>query len=609
MRTKVYGKRTKGLLAERRDPFGQESPKLVASAETRFGEHLGPLQEKTGNVGRVNVGERGINEARKKHTKNKKEGGCKAGEIVKTGCPLDASTRPEVVKEKDKAFRTSIDTGRGVVSIPPLSYPTTPAVQERLEQSTRNFSGQSQKARSTAGSLARREESHKDDNQIARSRIMPDLDDISILFERKLVVSVSKKHRSTNHMSNIQSPQDVVLTNSEQPAPLDANTKSYLMPLLGCKTVGQMVEIFQAWLDDRISFLDVRKIGEGSFGEVYRATSNDNDTVVMKIIPLNARKGRGSRSFTSIEAASNELQLLEKMQKVPGFVEFRGACVLRGHMPWQLVQRWNEFKAEGRTVESKDPNKKISYPDDQLWLLIEMSDAGTNLEPGHYRPPALQDRMLGHKYVSVQRTWDIYWQIVRALAKAEVFNKFEHRDLHLGNICASDTRSQHDDEDLSLVPRENAKPLSLDHTGVQVTIIDYSLARASVGEDKVLCYDFMRNDSLLQGEGDLQYDIYRHMAEELGKKRCAEFEPKTNVLWLSYLVTKLLEVTVELSDEARHERDGYITRTAKMRAILDKVKESLRLEERHAWQVSSAGDLLDFGTRRSWFSAEEILVG
>jgi hypothetical protein len=390
-------------------------------------------------------------------------------------------------------------------------------------------------------------------------------------------------------------------------ATLDSDTIPYISPLLACKNVSPLVENFQAWTTQRIHILSFLKIGEGSFGEVYRVTAKNADTVIMKIVPLNARKGRGSRSYTSIEAAATEVRLLERMQKIPGLVEFRGACVLQGRMPMELVTEWNRYKEQGRTVESKDPNKKSAYAETQLWLLVEMSDAGINLEPGYYRPPGWEEIKPGERYLSIQRTWDIFWQVVRAVAKAEVYAEFEHRDLHLGNICAKDTREASDEEDLTLVDRDEDTPFSLNHTGIQVTIIDYSLSRAWADDTDILFYEFKKDDAIMKGEGNLQYDIYRCMAEATKEEGWKSFVPKTNVLWLSYILHKLLDVTIGLSAEAMVEREGKVTTTRKLRDALEEVKGKMVLQERNDWNLGSANDIIDLGMELGWFRPDDII--
>jgi len=310
------------------------------------------------------------------------------------------------------------------------------------------------------------------------------------------------------------------------------------------------------------------------------------------------------------------------MQRVPGFVEFRGACVVVGAMPTPLIHEWVSYRDAGRTVGTRDPRKKGSYGNGQLWLVLEMGDAGGNLEPGCYMPPSFGRRWEGGmRYLSVKRSWDVYWQVVGAVAKAEVWAGFEHRDLHLGNLCAKEGPVPgNEDEDLALVGPEEDPCFGLRYTGVEVTVIDYSLSRAQGTGTEVLFCDFLKDEDLLRGEGDLQYDIYRYMAEAVGAGGSGEggcgreggagrYVPKTNVLWLAYLIRKLLDVTQTLSEEAMRESRGKVTRVRRMRGILEGVRNMLKFEEREGWEVGSAGGLVELGVKRGWFRGEEVLGG
>ncbi|MCJ1315029.1 hypothetical protein MMC15_000343 [Xylographa vitiligo] len=609
MRTKVYGKKGRGLLGNRSAVFEQDSPKSSFGREGENTKAFKPiLQEKSVNL------PGGIDKKKDSCDDSQNLGGCKTRCRVCAHQNTANSIEQAVIKKHRKkkhpqavekttisatieTFTKSDTVLLGDSAQNPLEYDRYADVVRPslvLPSTIRNFGPEESMSQPRTKSP-----------QISSKCI---IDEVAMLLQDKLVVTenLNPHHKDITPVC-IHTPKPSPAFH-EQPAFLDTETACYVSPLLACKNVSGRVENFQAWTNERMSFLKMQKIGEGSFGEVYRATSG-GETVIMKIIPLNARKGRGSRTFTSIEAAANEVQLLEKMQRIPGFVEFRGTCVLQGCMPTQLVKEWNDYRAQGRTIESRDPNKKNAYLENQLWLLIEMSDAGTNLNPGCYMPCDIKCYTPGDRYLSVHRSWDIFWQIVKALAKAEVYAEFEHRDLHLGNICARNTGATVDKENLTLVSSAEATPFSLDNTGVQVTIIDYSLARARADEDRILSYDFMKNDSLLRGEGDIQYDVYRYMAEAMGKKHCKEFVPKTNVLWLSHLIIKLLEVTVEPSEEAKFEEEGRITVTAKMKAILEQVRNTTEMSQRETWVLQSAGEMLELGTRNRWFSLEEIIGG
>lgn len=417
---------------------------------------------------------------------------------------------------------------------------------------------------------------------------------------------------------------------------------THLAPLLACKTVSPTPTAFPTWTSLRHS-LHFHKIGEGSFGEVYRAHKG-RSSCVLKLVPLNAATGPGSRAFTSVAAAVSEVRLLERMQRMPGFVAFRGACVVVGAMPGVLVAEWVRWRREGREGGSRDPRRRGAYKGvGQAWLVLEMGDAGEALEG------VLKSETRGKGWVSVEKAWDVFWQTVLALAKAEVYAEFEHRDLHLGNICVRDTgidtrgyvghSHSHPHPhthphpyppppvESEMIARGQKPFFGVRNTGVEVTIIDYSLSRAQgtgegegEGEAEVLFTDFLEGSAeaggILAGVGDAQYDVYRYMAEEMGGeggKGCKAYRPRTNVLWAAYLVGKLLEGVGEVGEvggEGRAgEGDGMVTRTRRMREVLEVVSEALRFEDRAGWGVGSAGALVEWGVREGWFREEEVLGG
>lgn len=49
----------------------------------------------------------------------------------------------------------------------------------------------------------------------------------------------------------------------------------------------------------------------------------------------------------------------------------------------------------------------------------------------------------------------------------------------------------------------------LNCSGFEATILDFTLSRAKIGDDKVAWYDLESDPNLFLGEGLLQYQVYR----------------------------------------------------------------------------------------------------
>lgn len=84
----------------------------------------------------------------------------------------------------------------------------------------------------------------------------------------------------------------------------------------------------------------------------------------------------------------------------------------------------------------------------------------------------------------------------------------------------------------------NGKNIEILTHGVRATIIDYTLSRI-VYKNCCLYQDLSADPELFEAAGDYQYDIYRLMKAQTNN--CWEtFEPYTNVLWLHYIIDKMI---------------------------------------------------------------------
>lgn len=315
---------------------------------------------------------------------------------------------------------------------------------------------------------------------------------------------------------------------------------------------------------------------------------------VFKLIPIKSKTGKGSRApdQTLIEDAVSEVKALATMAEIDGFVEFRSARVLQGSMP-QLLQDLNTDWEN----QHSDENTQIIYPKEQLWLLVEMSDAGTDLETllkkGFPNGDQLHKPEEGAK-LTIQQTWDIFWGTAEALARGEALANFEHRDLHPGNICITNRPTKK--------PSKPDKTTTPKLTNLKVTIIDYTLSRATLDDDSVLANSMKDRGIFAQTSFDetdnRQYNIYRSMKRliEGGPNvrhgmKWHEYVPMTNILWLYHILKLLVDNTEFFSKDPTGKSFPLLTErklAQRLAQILGRVNP-LNMQE---WLYLSAGDVV-----------------
>lgn len=96
------------------------------------------------------------------------------------------------------------------------------------------------------------------------------------------------------------------------------------------------------------------------------------------------------------------------------------------------------------------------------------------------------------------------------MAVAENQLKFEHRDLHWGNILLKSVRAT-----TKLHYYINGDKIVVDSKGVEVTIIDFTLSRVEF-DDVVIFNNLSLDNELFAATGDYQFDIYRLMKKATG---------------------------------------------------------------------------------------------
>lgn len=422
----------------------------------------------------------------------------------------------------------------------------------------------------------------------------------------------STQHLTSQDNSGIAPPRTLRSTRHRRdaldPAPvrnlsLDQKTVEHLNPLTQLDCVSRTRDI-QLWHAEWTSLCTISKIAEGSYGSVFRMSDKKKSQpeTIGKLMPLRAKSGVGSRraSNTTIEAAASEVKLLELMSDVPGFVMFRAAEVLIGALPRALRDEYRAYSAKEYGSNGGSSGADAWFPNHQAWLFIEMDDAGFELDDALTGAAdgsgLLQVSMAGQRFLTVKRTRDIVWGVVEALMRGEQVHRFEHRDLHLSNICVKVNKGEEVDSGYELIPPA---------TNVHVTIIDYTLSRATM-PDNSLIFNPMGDLNLFQGDGsfDIQFDIYRHMKELVTEPNAAKegwdaHVPITNVLWISFLLRKLMEWTPR-PEETGAEQELWQSLSA-LTLVID-------LDYRWTWDLLSACDVaryMEVGKEEFWEDVKE----
>jgi serine/threonine-protein kinase haspin len=365
--------------------------------------------------------------------------------------------------------------------------------------------------------------------------------------------SISRKHSGASPSRKPQLP-----TPEPTPEPDDVHVV-YASPLLSL-SYGKKIVTFESWSSELEPHFEITKIAEASFSEVYRlsalnATGISSQESVLKIVALKTppdaplpcqlqtrsvrdREGQVEKEMaeryendvwkSEVADVLSEVKLLQNLNHIPGFTNFRDLTILQGRPSSAFSnawKTWNKSRPRGKKSEFPDPSKKTSYDDTQLWAIVEMQDAGSDCEK------LMEQGGLS----SIWEVWDVFWGVSLSVAKAEEACRFEHRDLHMGNICVRPSRAG---GDITNITVEDPMRRKFRFTGIETTVIDYTLSRADIlsstsrrssstsvrtvtsssshpdiTEQDVAWLDLNKDSALFEGDAseEYQYEIYRYM--------------------------------------------------------------------------------------------------
>ncbi|KAF7792874.1 hypothetical protein EIP86_003975 [Pleurotus ostreatoroseus] len=350
-----------------------------------------------------------------------------------------------------------------------------------------------------------------------------------------------------------------------------------------------------------------QKIGEASYSEVFGIGD-----VVLKVIPLRDQDTKSTLDDSDSPAPSDAKDVLKEIivtramgEMCDGFVELLRTYIVRGKYPSLLLDLWDEYNDKKGSENVRPDTFTVS----QVYAIIVLPNGGPDLEA----------------YTFPKGGWrqasSLFWQVARTLAIAEDLVHFEHRDLHWGQILVKSA-------DVPTQPRlSKSKKIPMDHDayGVKATVIDLGLSRMDPDdEDDTGGVHFTPfDDEVFEGEGDYQFDVYRMMRSHIGTS-WETYRPLTNVMWLHYIVDKLLnakrlrapmvprksivastyserecyECLLEVEGVLRAAIASYEVGTGKKGRRKTQIAAKTRVSD--AACPRTAADMLDFGVERGW---------
>ncbi|XP_018495388.1 serine/threonine-protein kinase haspin [Galendromus occidentalis] len=263
----------------------------------------------------------------------------------------------------------------------------------------------------------------------------------------------------------------------------------------------------------------VHILGVGGFGIAVAVRDGEGLLSVLKLIPLEEEKMTHILREIFITASVSNLKSCYGDRV--GFPKYQNCAIVSAPLDSRI-----EFLLE----DTKDGHYFVS-PSMTKWLAIEIEYGGNNLRQ-YARAPEGNLRLKHHG-----DALSILAQVINTLAIAEANLEFEHRDCHWENILILEEEPSECDR---VFLESNGRIHSIPSFGMKVMLIDFGLARCRTPHG-VEFLDVKRIfPAILQQSGSVQYDMYRRLSKAIGGS-WRGFRPRTNALWIEYLVDKLLD--------------------------------------------------------------------
>ncbi|PRQ42503.1 putative non-specific serine/threonine protein kinase [Rosa chinensis] len=305
-----------------------------------------------------------------------------------------------------------------------------------------------------------------------------------------------------------------------------------LLEVCGQSSPSKLQDVFSKYCDPE----EIEKVGEGTYGEAFKVGN-----CVCKIVPID-----GNLRVNGVEVQKRSEELLEEVvlsrtlnylrgnddnvQNVcTTFIETKDLRVCQGSYDTALIKAWEAWD-ENCPSENDHPE---AFPENQFYVVFVLEHGGKDLE--------------SFVLLNFDEARSLLIQVTAALAVAEAAYEFEHRDLHWGNILLRRSGS------VTMQFTLEGKQMLIRTFGLAISIIDFTLSRINTGE-AILFLDLSSDPELFNGpKSDKQSETYRKM-KKVTQDHWKESFPRTNVLWLLYLVDILL-LNKAFDRTSKDERD------------------------------------------------------
>ena len=401
---------------------------------------------------------------------------------------------------------------------------------------------------------------------------------------------------------------------------------------------------FPAFATRLLSNFDVSKSGEGSYSEclLLKHKTNPSDVAILKIIPfdlsdpilVSAPPTDSSETTifnSTVEAVLREVQILSALSPHHGFAQLRSCHVVHGKWHDGFLDAYHAFRQTHPDL-AVNPLPTERWGEDMIYGVIEMDNAGSDLE-SLVKPSAFQ-------------VFDAFWMSVVLLAVVEKECEFEHRDLHMSNICYREREvgSGYDVDSQAVKAMCAGAEVMLGLTNLKITIIDYTMSRLRMrgdgesegrvlfnpglawsgtsqdGSDTEDCArDSKQGDhqditgqrmrrlalqsSLLQPQTTSAQETSPERPPDIQSNKWSQHIPKTNIVWLTHLLYQLLQ---QAGTRPRHV-PGSSAFAKKLQARIWKgLREVLALIDRCDPDVGSTVDLLSMAVEKGWLRQQDV---